>query len=68
MLRIDYIRRGIIKPNIKDLQLKIDDAVMTCIDGSLAIGEPLEVEAGISPDLQKLWDLEDELQTAQEVQ
>ena len=65
-MRLDYIRRGIIKPNIKDLQLKINEAVSTCINSSLAIGEPLEVEAGISPDLQKLWDLEDELQTAQE--
>ena len=65
-MRLDYIRREIIKPNIKYLQLKINEAVSTCINGSLAIGEPLEVEAGISPDLQKLWDLEDELQTAQE--
>tara|TARA_R100001463_G_scaffold8967_6_gene27062 strand:+ start:228 stop:434 length:207 start_codon:yes stop_codon:yes gene_type:complete len=66
MLRIDYIKLGIIRPNIEDLQLKIDEAVSTCINGSLAIGEPLEVEAGISPDLLKLWDLEEELQTAQE--
>lgn len=65
MLRIDYIKLGIIRPNIEDLQLKIDEAVSTCINGSLAIGEPL-VQAGISPDLLKLWDLEEELQTAQE--
>jgi len=66
MLRIDYIKLGIIRPNIEDLQLKIDEAVSTCMNGCLAIGEPLEVEAGISPDLLKLWDLEEELQTAQE--
>ena len=65
MLRIDYIKLGIIRPNIEDLQLKIDEALSTCINGSLAIGEPL-AKAGISPDLLKLWDLEEELQTAQE--
>ena len=65
-VKLDYIRRGIIKVDIEDLKWKIEEQRDICIDGSLAIGEPL-VEAGISPDLLKLWDLEEELQTAQEV-
>ena len=48
-VKLDYIRRGIIKVDIEDLKWKIEEQRDICIDGSLAIGEPL-VEAGISPD------------------
>jgi len=65
-VKLDYIRRGIIKVDIENLKWKIEEQRDICIDGCLAIGEPLEVKAGISPDLLKLWDLEEELQTAQE--
>tara|TARA_A100001391_G_scaffold35063_1_gene19142 strand:+ start:13376 stop:13597 length:222 start_codon:yes stop_codon:yes gene_type:complete len=66
-VKLDYIRRGIIKVDIENLKWKIEEQRDICINGDLAIGQPLEVEAGISPDLLKLWDLEEELQTAQEV-
>jgi hypothetical protein len=65
-VKLDYIKKGIIKVDIEALKDKIEAQVDVCINGDLAIGQPLEVEAGISPDLLKLWDLEEELEIAQE--
>tara|TARA_B100000575_G_C23124478_1_gene651268 strand:+ start:1069 stop:1281 length:213 start_codon:yes stop_codon:yes gene_type:complete len=63
-VKLDYIRRGIIKVDIENLKWKIEEQKDICLDNAFS-SEP--VEPGISPDLLKLWDLEEELQTAQEV-
>ena len=63
-VKLDYIRRGIFKVDIEALKLKIEEQKDICLDDA-SISEP--VEAGISPDLLKLWELQEELEVAQEV-
>ena len=64
-VKLDYIRRGIIKVDIEALKWKIEEQKEICLDNACLIA-PEIFEAGISPDLLKLWDLEEELQTSQE--
>ena len=63
-VKLDYIRRGIFKVDIEALKLKIEEQKDICLDDA-SISET--VEAGISPDLLKLWELQEELEVAQEV-
>jgi hypothetical protein len=63
-VKLDYIRRGIIKVDIEALKWKIEEQKDICLDNAFS-SEP--VEPGISPDLVKLWELQEELEVAQEV-
>ena len=63
-VKLDYIRRGIIKVDIDELKERIEAQQSLCLDNAFS-SEP--VEPGISPDLVKLWELQEELEVAQEV-
>jgi len=65
-VKLDYIRRGIIKVDIEALKWKIEEQKDICLNSSCVIA-PEIFEAGISPDLVKVWELQEELEVAQEV-
>jgi len=66
-VKLDYIRKGIIKVDIENLKWKIEEQKNLCLETDADLIAPEILEAGVSPDLLKLWDLQEELQTAQEV-